>query len=159
MADKQIAEVGVEVLVMLDEEVLLLRRADTEPYSGLYGLPSGSVEGFETPKQAAGKKVMEYLGLDVEDSKFTSAITVHRRSKTGVNIDFFLILDNVDEDKVKNNNPDKCDELKWFHIHNIPEDDMIPYIKDVISSYKNWNNYLEDHTSYLNMRTTPLKIV
>lgn len=46
------------------DKVLLIQRA-RKPYFGMWSLPGGRLEPGETPEQAAGREVMEEVGLRV----------------------------------------------------------------------------------------------
>lgn len=45
-------------------------------------------------------------------------------------VDTFFVADKW-EGKTENKEPDKCDDLRWFEVDNLPEN-VIPYIRQVI---------------------------
>jgi ADP-ribose pyrophosphatase YjhB (NUDIX family) len=52
---------GVQVAVIQEDKVLLIRRRDFE----VWGLPGGEIDAGETPAQAAIREVREETGLDI----------------------------------------------------------------------------------------------
>ena len=42
----------------------------------------------------------------------------------------------------KNLEPDKCDDLQFFPIGNLPKN-MVPHVKEVIEAYRSGENYNE----------------
>ena len=60
---------------------------------------------------------------------------MHRKAKDDERIDFFMTADKY-TGEIKNCEPNKCEELKWFPLDDLP-DNIIPYIKEAINNYKN----------------------
>lgn len=58
-------KVAVAVLVIQDERVLLVRRAN-DPLKGYWALPAGFIEWNEDPQEAARRECLEETGLRVE---------------------------------------------------------------------------------------------
>lgn len=50
-----------------------------------------------------------------------------------VYIDFFFKTD-VWENNIKNREPDKCLELRWFSLKELPKN-TVPYIREVLQNY------------------------
>lgn len=50
---------GVAGLVLRDEQILLIKRSD----NGLWGLPAGSIELYESPQEAMCRELLEETGL------------------------------------------------------------------------------------------------
>ena len=62
-------------------------------------------------------------------------------TKNYVNI-FFLC--NKFYGEIRNNEPDKCDEIKWFELNKLPPN-IIEIERRVIENYKKNNNYLIEY--------------
>lgn len=59
---------------------------------------------------------------------------MHRKSKKDLEyIDFFLTVDKWSGEP-KITEPDKCDEMRWFSLNNLPEN-TLPHIRYAIESY------------------------
>lgn len=58
-------KVAVAVLVIQDDRVLLVRRAN-DPLKGYWALPAGFIEWNEDPREAARRECLEETGLAVE---------------------------------------------------------------------------------------------
>ncbi len=80
---------GVHVLLERGGRVLLMRRAGTGFFDGLYSLPGGHVEEGESLRMAAVREMREELGIGVSEAALTVVGVVHRRSDSN-RIDFFL---------------------------------------------------------------------
>ena len=59
---------------------------------------------------------------------------MHRKTINEERIDYFFICDNWDG-TIEITEPDKCDELLWVDINNLP-DNTISYIRVAIDNYK-----------------------
>ena len=62
---------GVHVLLEQDGCVLLMRRAGTGFFDGLYSLPGGHVEEGETLRATAVREMREELGIDLAEAGLT----------------------------------------------------------------------------------------
>lgn len=117
---------GVQVVLQRAGKVLLMRRAGTGFFDGLWGLPGGHVEEGESLAQTACREMREELGINLQPSGLETLGVIHRRSDTN-RIDFFLRapdwsgVPEVCE-------PDKCDALGWFALDDLP-DNTIPYVR------------------------------
>jgi 8-oxo-dGTP diphosphatase len=63
-ADRHFPRVGSAVIVVEDEAILLGVRAK-EPNRGMWVLPGGKIEAFESIEEAARREVREETGLEV----------------------------------------------------------------------------------------------
>lgn len=123
--------VGVHVLLERDGEVLLMRRAGTGFFDGLYSLPGGHVEEGESLRATAIREMAEELGIVLDEVDLSVVGVVHRRSDTN-RIDFFLAAHRWrGEPKIAE--PDKCDALQWFARDALPEA-IVPYIRDALGA-------------------------
>jgi len=105
-----------------DGKILLGRRQNTTYYDGWYGFPAGHVEVNELPKEALIREIKEEIGVEVALNDVEFAHTLYRmaHNETGDRVDFFFFIRKwVGEPKIME--PEKCDDLQWFPLNNLPE--------------------------------------
>lgn len=122
---------GVHILCQQDDRVLLLRRAGTGFFDGLYSLPGGHVEPGESVLQAACRELAEEVGLTVLAADLVWLGVVHRLSDTN-RIDFFVrALHWQGEPRLLE--PEKCDHIDWFVRTGLPAE-LVPYVRTALDS-------------------------
>lgn len=131
------------VLVNDREEVLLLRRFNTGYNDGMYSLVAGHVDAGENFTQALLREAAEESGLEILPESAEVGHIMHRKSNTdgSERVDVFFVVRNW-TGEVLNCEPEKCDELSWHSIENLPEN-TIPYIKFALEGIKNGRMYSE----------------
>ena len=117
---------GVHVLCEREGRVLLLRRAGTGFFDGLYSLPGGHVEQGESIFQAAARELEEETGLQLAPDGLDWLGIIHRRSDTN-RIDFFLRARHWQGEPALRE-PGKCSGMAWFARDGLPEE-IVPYVK------------------------------
>lgn len=134
--------IGSSYLILIeDNNVLLLKRSNTGYMDGYYGLPSGHLDGNETAREGGAREIKEEIGIVVEPSDLKVVHVMHRKAENDERIDFFITTDKY-QGEIMNCEPNKCEELKWFNLDNLPEN-IIPYIKEAINNYKVGDFYSE----------------
>jgi 8-oxo-dGTP diphosphatase len=119
---------------------LLLRRANTGYQGGMYGLPSGHADGEESARVATCREAKEEIGLDLNPEYLEFAHFIHR-IENDERVDVFFTVKKW-RGEPKNMEPEKCDDLSWFPLDNLP-DNAIPYIKQAIECYQKGIHYSE----------------
>ena len=122
------------------EEILLLLRENTGHLDGYYDLPGGHVEKDEDLFAAMIREAKEEIGIDVfrEDMKIVHIY--HHFRKSMLKLVFSV---NKYKGNFINNEPEKCKELKWFEVENLP-DNIIPKIREEILNVENGVFYSYD---------------
>ena len=125
--------VTVHLLFFRENQVLLLRRFNTGYADGQYSVPAGHLDGGETVLAAAAREGLEETGLQlkVDDIAFSSVL--HRRDGDE-RVDFFVHIQHWAGEPA-NTEPDKCDELRWVPVDDLPEN-VIPYVKQAIQNHR-----------------------
>uniref|UniRef100_A0A7S0E0I8 8-oxo-dGTP diphosphatase n=1 Tax=Hanusia phi TaxID=3032 RepID=A0A7S0E0I8_9CRYP len=100
--------------------ILLSRRFNTGFMDGWYGLPAGHVRPTERIHETVMREAKEELGIEVEQGAISVMSTMHRLNKKREYMDFFCIV-NSWKGPIVNNEPDKCDDLQFFPVDNLPE--------------------------------------
>lgn len=131
---------SVYLLIIKDNKILLLRRADTGYEDGNYGLAAGHVDVDESITAAAIREAKEEAGIDINPADLEIKTTMHRRQKDE-RVDFFFEVKKW-SGEVQNMEMDKCDDLSWFPLDNLPSN-TIPYIRQAIECYKKGIIYSE----------------
>lgn len=121
---------GVHVVCERDGQVLLMRRAGTGFFDGLYSLPGGHVEPGESVRAAAIRELREETGLVVEEGDLAWLGVVHRLSDTN-RIDFFFRAVRW-EGKPAILEPGKCDRLGWHGREDLPRP-MVGYVERALN--------------------------
>ncbi|MDR0565235.1 MAG: NUDIX domain-containing protein [Azoarcus sp.] len=122
---------GAHVLCEREGHILLLRRAGTGFFDGLYSLPGGHVEQDESLSHAAARELREETGLIVTPDNLLWLGVIHRRSDTN-RIDFFFRAQHWQGEPTLCE-PHKCSHIGWFQRNALPEN-VVPYIKVALSA-------------------------
>lgn len=123
------------------DEILLLLRQNTGYLDGFYDLPGGHVDANEDIFDAMIREAKEEIGIDILRENMKIIHIYHHYKK---NMLKFVFGVNKYLENLVNNEPEKCKELKWFEIDDLPEN-IIPKIGDEILSMKNGVYYVCDN--------------
>ena len=136
---KLIAEVCL--VLIKEDKILLSRRYNTGYGDGYYSFPAGHLEEGETLKEGVVREAKEEVGIDVNMSDLE---LIHVMDKNVINNERMAFFFKAKEWKgnLINMEPEKCDDLKWFKINELPEN-TIPYIRSAINFYLNSVSYSE----------------
>lgn len=124
---------AVHLFLIRDQQILLLRRANTGFADGLYSVPAGHLDGGEEVKAAAIREAGEEIGVEIRPEELAVVGVMHRLSDTE-RVDFFVAADRW-YGTIYNAEPDKCDDLRWCHLDSLPED-TVPYVRQAITNYR-----------------------
>lgn len=125
--------VSVHLMLINDNKILLMRRKDTGFADGFYSMPAGKLEPKESVENAIIREVEEEININIKNETLKTIQVMNRNGSDRERIDYFFTVDRW-SGEIKNNEPNKCDDLKWFDINNLPEN-TIPYIKEAINNY------------------------
>lgn len=128
------------LVLMRGDSVLLARRFQTGYEDGKYGLPAGHVEDNESLLENLVREVKEEVGLSINPATAVLVHVMHRKEKD-IRMDFFFVVTNW-EGEPKICETDKCDEIGWFPLSNLPEN-TIGYIQQALKSIQEEKNYSE----------------
>lgn len=130
--------VSVNLILKRGDGVLLMRRFNTGWNDGKYALMGGHVEDQENPVCAAVREAKEELGLslDAKNLKFKMTMPVFPD-----HIYIYFECDSFDGEPT-NNEPNECDDLRFFDINNLP-DNLIEADRLALSSIYGKNEAFE----------------
>ncbi len=114
--------VGGGVLILnKKKEVLLMKRGkNAKNEAGWWSKPGGTVEYAEKVIMAMKREIKEEIGIEI-DIWGSLPHTDHIIKKEGQHWVAFNYLASVKKGEVKNLEPHKCDEIKWFALDNLPK--------------------------------------
>jgi 8-oxo-dGTP diphosphatase len=130
------------LILLRDDKVLLLRRHNTGYRDGEYSFIAGHVEEGESFTAAIIREAREEAGIIVHEEDLTTSHVMHRKSDDSVWVDIFFTAENWTGDAI-NREPDKCSDLSWFPLDNLPEK-TIPYIRRVMNYLREKKYYSEE---------------
>jgi len=126
--------VAVHLFLLKGNQILLLRRYNTGYEDGNYSVIAGHIDGGETVYAAMLREAKEEAGIDIASGGLRIVQVMHRKKSDEERIDYFFTCDNW-SGTIKIMEPDKCDELIWVNIDNLP-DNTIDYICAAADNYK-----------------------
>ncbi|MFA5025217.1 MAG: NUDIX domain-containing protein [Candidatus Shapirobacteria bacterium] len=125
---------AVYLMLIKDGKILLSRRYNTGWMDGKYSLISGHLDGGETISKAMIREAFEEANIKIDNKDLIPATVTHRMSDVEY-VDFFYIASKWGgEPRIMET--DKCDELKWFPLDNLPNN-LLTHIRMAIVSYQN----------------------
>lgn len=133
---------AVYLIIKKENKILLMRRFNTGWMDGMYTLPAGHIDGNETAQIAMAREAKEEINITILSEDLEILHTIHRKSKDREYFDIFLEAKNYNGE-IKNNEENKCDDLKWFDVDSLPEN-TLSYIKEalnLISKGEHFSNF------------------
>ena len=103
------------------KKILLSKRKNTGYKDGEYELPGGHLEENEDLYEAMIREAKEELGISLNREDLKIVHIMHHY--TGTRLNFILEIEKSNlEPRIME--VDKCEELKWVEINNLPENTM-----------------------------------
>lgn len=127
---------AVHLFLIREGQVLLLRRFNTGYEDGNYSVPAGHLDGDEEVVTAAIREAKEECGIEITPADMKVVGVMHRKSNDE-RVDFFVTATKWNGEIV-NMEPDKCDELSWVDVEQLPEN-VIPYVRRALENYRTGN--------------------
>lgn len=128
------------LVLLRQDQVLLLRRANTGYEDGNYSLVAGHVDGGETVRQAAAREAREEAGITIDPDDLRLVHVAHRRDGDERLAMFFTTDRWLGEPA--NCEPHKCDDMGWFALEAMPPN-MVGYVRNAIDQIQQGVNYSE----------------
>jgi ADP-ribose pyrophosphatase YjhB (NUDIX family) len=122
----------VSLILKKGSQVLLIKRLNTGVDDGLYACAGGGVDEHEPVTQAMIREAAEELGITLKREHIRVAHILHRKYQHGAEMIGFYIEATEWEGEPCNMEPDKCGDVRWFDIKNLPENCQ-PSFKQVIT--------------------------
>lgn len=125
-------KVGVFVVLIEEGQVLLLRRFQTGIDDALYVVPMGGHDGKESLATGVIREAKEEVNIDIKLEDVSVCHVMHRfhsmpEGLSFEQIDVFFRVKRY-EGIITNNEPDRCDELAFFPLNNLPKA-TVPFIR------------------------------
>lgn len=116
---RQNFHITVGLVLIKDNKALMIKRQNTGYMDGMYAFVAGHVEAGESFKEAIVREAKEEIGITIkeEDLEYVCAI---RRGTNSEYINMYLTCSDY-EGVEENKEADKCEEIKWIDIDNLPE--------------------------------------
>jgi 8-oxo-dGTP pyrophosphatase MutT (NUDIX family) len=129
-------------LFIKDNKILLTKRCNTGYQDGKYMVPSGHVEVGENYSQALIREVEEEVGVRLKDNEYSFVYIMNRLSDTkSPRVDVFFKVTSW-EIELYNNELEKCDEIGWYDLDNLPKN-TVEYLAYALDCIKNNITYSE----------------
>jgi 8-oxo-dGTP pyrophosphatase MutT (NUDIX family) len=120
--------VAVYAIIIRDGKILLSLRKGSGFFDGEYSFISGHLEAEETLAEAMTREAKEEANIDIERMHLGTVLFRFRLTPRNNNyLDCFFIIDEF-SGEINNNEPEKCDDLKFYPLENLPEN-TIDYVK------------------------------
>ena len=129
-----LAPIAVYLLLVRGDSILMLRRYNTGFQDGSYSMIAGHVEAGEDLKTAMAREAREEAGIELSPEAVEVVGVIHSISDREY-VNFFLKASEW-TGEVTNMEPDKCDDLRWFGIDDLP-DNTVPYARQAVENYRN----------------------
>jgi 8-oxo-dGTP diphosphatase len=125
---------AVHLFLIKDGKILLLRRFNTGYEDGNYSVPAGHLDGNEVVTEAMIREALEEACVQIKPEDLKVIHVMHRKKSDREGIDFFLTA-KVWEGNIKIGEPNKCDDLSWFPLDDLPKN-TVPYVRFAIQNYR-----------------------
>lgn len=127
------------IILIKDNKILLSRRFNTGFRDGYYSLVAGHVEEGESFTTAIVREAKEEANIKLIPKNLEVVHVANRCEKFSpaeirYRVDVYIKAKSW-QGKIKNLEPNKCDDLSWFPINKLPPN-IIPYIRQAINNIR-----------------------
>lgn len=134
---------AVFLVLKRGNDILLLQRKNTGYGNGWYSLVAGHVEDGESTMTAMVREAKEESDIVLDPRDVSLAHTSHYTSDVdGYKALMCFFVAEKWGGEIKNMEPEKCSDLSWFPIDNLPEN-TIPYIRQALEHIHDGVTYSE----------------
>lgn len=132
---KDFIGLGCGVMIFSEKkEILLLKRArNRKSNPGMWERPGGGIEMGETIEETLKREVIEEIGVDIGELEFQDFVQMPNEGSHWIG---FSYTGKIISGEPKNLEPDKCDEIRWFPLDELP-DNLAEYTKRSLDKYLN----------------------
>jgi 8-oxo-dGTP diphosphatase len=137
MEEKRFRPYADVLLVLIkDGQVLLSKRCNTGYFDGSYSMVAGHLEENETFKEGIIREAKEEAGIILQPENLEVVHITHRFN--GIDRIYFSTYLKAEKwsGEITNAEIEKCEELKWFKLNELPEN-IVPAIKFALENIKN----------------------
>lgn len=135
---------AVYAIVIKNNKILLSLRKNTGFRDGCYSLVAGHVENGETINEAMVRELKEEADIVVKLESLKLATVMHRLGDEERDdyLDFFFIVNDY-KGEIRNSEVEKCGELNFFDLNNLPSNTIDYVIKAVTNALagKTYDNF------------------
>ncbi len=131
---------AAHLILIREGQILLSRRYNTGYEDGNYSLVAGHLDGGETARAALCREALEEAGIIIHPETLKMAHIMHRQH-IDERLDFFFETESW-EGEPTNIEPDKCDDLSWYPLTNLPPN-IVPYVRAGIKYFIEGKMYSE----------------
>ena len=124
MNNKIFPRVGVGIIIIQDNKTLLLKRNGSHG-QGSWAFVGGHLEFNETLEDCAKREAKEEAGIVLKNVKPVAFTNDFFKKENKHYITLFVTAE-IKSGVIKNMEPEKCEELKWFSWDNFPKPLFIP---------------------------------
>ena len=128
--------VGCGAFILNEEgKVLIMKRGvKCKNQKGYWQIPGGAIEFNETFHDALQREVEEELGIKIEVGELLALVDdiMHEEKQHWVTPQF---LCKIKEGSIVNKEPEKCEEIRWCSLDEIPEPQTL-YLRKAKEAYK-----------------------
>lgn len=126
--------VSVQIILFdKDNQILLLKRKSTGFEDGKYGFIGGHVEENENVKKAIIREVKEEIDIEISEQDLEFRNVLNRKVNKKTEYIDFIFTARKWKGNIKNMEPEKCTEILWCNINNLP-DNIIDFEKYILNS-------------------------
>ena len=112
-----------------DDKVLLIRR-NTPPFKNYWALIGGAKENSETFEDCAKRELKEEAGLEAENLRYLTEITVNNKLGLQLSKVFMCVLQNGEV----HIDPSEVSEARWFAQSELPQK-IVPFHIELIKQW------------------------
>jgi 8-oxo-dGTP diphosphatase len=131
---------GVALILKKDNQILLHKRKNTGYADDQWAYFGGGVDGNETIRQAAIREAKEEAGIIIQEEDIDVVHVKHAKHKAKSTYPeeylIFYLEATIWNGTPQIMEPEKCDEIKWFDLDNLPENLLSKHILALIKDGK-----------------------
>lgn len=145
LKENEYIHIGSYGLIIKDKKILLINKVGG-PYDGKLDLPGGTIEFYETPKEALIRELKEEVGINVIDYSLLDVNSVnlewiHKEELEKIKHIYILYKINKYDGDIKenveiNSNNDDSKGSKYYDIDKLNKDNLSSIVLKVIERLK-----------------------